>query len=228
MKSVLIAAFAATMIATPVAAQTVTYDANPTVAFTYGAGNNYTPANAVDLTTTSDISTAPITSELSVRAHTPGQPANATGGTGVYTFNLGSAVSFDYSFFGTATTGATVGVTNLLTGDTASFNAALFGSPNTSSAVQGSQQLGFGFLNGGFGGAFGDINFDANQNNTFRIDLNGGGQTLSAFAQIGNGGANAVGAVPEPATWAMMLFGFGAMGVSVRRQRRTNNLLQAA
>ena len=30
----------------------------------------------------------------------------------------------------------------------------------------------------------------------------------------------AVGAVPEPATWAMMLFGFGAIGMAVRRSRR--------
>lgn len=37
------------------------------------------------------------------------------------------------------------------------------------------------------------------------------------------------GAVPEPATWAMMLLGFGAMGVSLRRRRRTGTpLLQAA
>ena len=36
------------------------------------------------------------------------------------------------------------------------------------------------------------------------------------------------GAVPEPATWAMMLIGFGAMGVSMRRRRRTKTLLQAA
>lgn len=225
MKTLVFGLLATLALATPAAAQVTTYDANPTVAFTYGAGNDYIPANAVDLTTTSNVRTAPIASELSVRAHTPGQAANATGGTGIYTFNLGSAVSFDYSFFGTAITGATVGVTNLLTGDTASFDAALFGSPNTSGAIQGSQQLGFGFLNGGFGGIFGDINFDANQNNTFQINLNGGGQTLTAFAQIGSG---AVAAVPEPATWAMMLLGFGAMGVSLRRRRRTNNLLQAA
>jgi hypothetical protein len=34
-------------------------------------------------------------------------------------------------------------------------------------------------------------------------------------------------AVPEPATWAMMLLGFGAIGVSVRRKRRVT-MLQAA
>ena len=28
--------------------------------------------------------------------------------------------------------------------------------------------------------------------------------------------------VPEPATWAMMLFGFGAVGYTLRRRRRTN------
>ena len=39
---------------------------------------------------------------------------------------------------------------------------------------------------------------------------------------------DSIGAVPEPATWAMMLIGFGAMGVSLRRRRRTHNLLQAA
>lgn len=37
-----------------------------------------------------------------------------------------------------------------------------------------------------------------------------------------------IGAVPEPATWAMMLVGFGAMGVSLRRRRRGNGLPQAA
>ncbi len=36
------------------------------------------------------------------------------------------------------------------------------------------------------------------------------------------------GAVPEPATWAMMLIGFGAVGVSMRRRKKLQGLLQAA
>lgn len=35
-------------------------------------------------------------------------------------------------------------------------------------------------------------------------------------------------AVPEPATWAMMLIGFGAIGVSLRRRRQTRNNRQIA
>lgn len=35
-------------------------------------------------------------------------------------------------------------------------------------------------------------------------------------------------AVPETSTWAMMLLGFGAMGVSLRGRRRTKSLYQAA
>jgi hypothetical protein len=35
-------------------------------------------------------------------------------------------------------------------------------------------------------------------------------------------------AVPEPATWAMMLMGFGATGFAMRRRRRGNGLAQVA
>ena len=36
------------------------------------------------------------------------------------------------------------------------------------------------------------------------------------------------GSVPEPATWAMMLFGFGAAGVAMRRSRRKTALFTQA
>lgn len=45
-----------------------------------------------------------------------------------------------------------------------------------------------------------------------------GGSGVSGAAYTGNGTLTA--AVPEPATWAMMLLGFGAMGMVVRRRRK--------
>ena len=47
------------------------------------------------------------------------------------------------------------------------------------------------------------------------IDLRSTGQAL----ELDNFGV--IAAVPEPATWGMMLLGFGAMGVSLRRRRRS-------
>ncbi len=66
--------------------------------------------------------------------------------------------------------------------------------------------------------------------------LPGGGLTLTNQTQIdgttiaaGSNGTLAVtAAVPEPATWAMMLVGFGAMGVSLRRRRKPTALAQLA
>jgi len=61
--------------------------------------------------------------------------------------------------------------------------------------------------------------FNANADNlAFTTDA---GTTRYNFASV-------QGSVPEPSTWAMMLMGFGAVGVSLRRRRRTNTLLQAA
>lgn len=60
-----------------------------------------------------------------------------------------------------------------------------------------------------------------------------GGDTISRVRYVVTGGGvgrhkqtrvdNAVsGAVPEPATWMMMLFGFGAMGATMRNRKRYN------
>ncbi|HVF83510.1 MAG TPA: PEPxxWA-CTERM sorting domain-containing protein, partial [Sphingomicrobium sp.] len=42
---------------------------------------------------------------------------------------------------------------------------------------------------------------------------------ISSFEQLRLGGVQAA-AVPEPSTWALMLLGFGGMGLAMRRNRR--------
>lgn len=80
-----------------------------------------------------------------------------------------------------------------------------------------------------FGSGFGRINWDGPQTYTFG---NGGSFSItpenSVFAI--KGGASPISArftlladsagVPEPATWAMMILGFGAVGGAMRRTRR--------
>ena len=46
--------------------------------------------------------------------------------------------------------------------------------------------------------------------------------------RISTGNLASVAAVPEPSTWALMLLGFGGMGVSLRRRRKTAAITQFA
>ncbi len=66
----------------------------------------------------------------------------------------------------------------------------------------------------GKGGSFAGTAFfklTANNLDTFKLDLNGGSSAV--LYQTG-------GVVPEPATWAMMIIGFGAAGSMLRSNRR--------
>lgn len=56
---------------------------------------------------------------------------------------------------------------------------------------------------------------------TDRLNSRATGLSNAALFQTG------AGAVPEPGTWAMMLIGFGAIGMSTRRRRGAKALLQA-
>jgi hypothetical protein len=49
--------------------------------------------------------------------------------------------------------------------------------------------------------------------------------TFGTIKQMSYEPVGAPPAVPEPATWAMMLMGFGATGVAMRRSRRRKGLL---
>lgn len=54
------------------------------------------------------------------------------------------------------------------------------------------------------------------------------GSAFTDIRQIRVGPNAAVAAVPEPATWAMMLLGFGGVGMSIRRRRNRRDLAQFA
>jgi hypothetical protein len=56
----------------------------------------------------------------------------------------------------------------------------------------------------------------------------GGGSNLALDDVTVNGfGGNGAGGVPEPATWAMMLAGFGGLGAVMRKARRTKGAVVA-
>ena len=205
--------------ASPLMAAEVVHNSNPSVPFTYGSGNDYTPANASVLTTPD----AKVKTELAARFHITGEQALESV-DGVYSFDLAALgtnnISFDYSIFGGNPSNSSVKLTNLLSGTTASFNPFSF--PFTDGngelpGLQGSQRLGFGFLNGG--SIFGNLGFNPSINNTYRFDLTSGENTLTTFAKVGEG---AIGAVPEPSTWALMLLGFAAVGFTMRRSKETS------
>lgn len=57
---------------------------------------------------------------------------------------------------------------------------------------------------------------DGVASDVYRVNGNG---TISAFGPATSRAAVTASAVPEPATWALMLMGFGAMGVAMRRRK---------
>jgi hypothetical protein len=64
------------------------------------------------------------------------------------------------------------------------------------------------------------------QTNAMHLTLSNysyGGSILSGEVIIGHSQAE-IAAVPEPATWGMMLVGFGGIGFAMRRARKTNKL----
>ena len=217
-KMILIAALAACGVATPALAQ-VAYNSAPADGFNYGTGNNYAPANAAVLNTPAGpYNTA---EELALRFHQTGQPASASDSNGVYSFALGTTpISFDWSVEGSQYN-AQITLANILTGATVSYNPFFPGNDNYTSSIdtdlaQNSERLNFAFLSG--------LGFDPNVNDTYSATLTSGGRSLTAFAQIGSGAP----AVPEPATWAMMLIGFAGIGFAMRGRRRQPVLSQLA
>jgi hypothetical protein len=93
------------------------------------------------------------------------------------------------------------------------------GGPNCAGAANNGDMIGGGSFTGNLDIAFGSLP------DTLTLT-----QPIVRFQSTGSNGTGSdigtpVPGVPEPATWAMMLVGFGAAGVSMRRSRRKKTLL---
>jgi hypothetical protein len=208
MKAVSIA-LAATLacVATAGQASSVAYNSAPADTWFYGNGNDYSPANTAVLTTDDN-------DQLYLRWHKTFEVAPASDGN-VYSFTLGTEpMSFDWGIDNNAGASITALLTirNLGTAQTVSYDPFFIGNDNESAngSVQNSARLSFAFLSG--------VGFDPNVDDTYRLTLDvnglaGGPQSLSIDAKLGAG-------VPEPATWAMMIGGFGFVGGALRSRRR--------
>jgi hypothetical protein len=207
------AALAAASLASPaIAADNITYNSGPADTFLYGSGNAYVPPNSA--VNTNDAN------ELALRFHQTGQVAPASNGAGVYSFALGTTpISFDWSIDGNADN-SLITVLDIGTGVSVSYNPFFAGNDNYNGGAtdpdlwQNSERLNFAFLLG--------ADFDPNRNDTYEVTLTSAGHSLSAFAQVG------AGALPEPATWAMMLLGFGGIGFAMRRRNAASHIAQLA
>jgi hypothetical protein len=212
MKSTIFAALVATAMAAPAFAATTTYNSAPAAGWHYGSGNDYAPANTAVLTTDAG-------DQLYLRWHLRAAVAPASVGD-TYSFALGTQpLSFDWGYdfnSGSRNSQATALITikNVGTGQTVSYDPNFAGNDNTvfDGNVQNSANLNFAFLAG--------VGFNANVDGLYRVTLDvngmsGGPQSFSVDAQLGAG-------VPEPATWAMMIGGFGLVGGAMRRRTRTS------
>jgi hypothetical protein len=163
-------------------------------------------------------------------------PIGVNYGSTPYTFTIGQS---SFTFSGT---GDIFGPTAISTGGTGMVNT-IFGSPTTYFVDRGTVTFGPGQQYGSFPTAT-PIRF-SNGDNFFGLSATLNGSTIYGYAFATNTILNSIGfnttpggsitattaipsAVPEPATWMMMLIGFGAVGASMRFRRRRSGTLAAA
>jgi hypothetical protein len=191
------------------AADSIVYNSNPTPGWIFGADNNSLNNTAVE--TDNGL-------ELALRPHERFQPpATSVGNT--YSFALGQDIGIDFSVY--APNFSSLGLTPNLTifdvanNVTRSFNPGLIPDDTAiqgTNGFQNSEALAFSFMDG---------SYNKLQNNTFNVTLSatGDGQPHSLLVNIVQGSGAGAAAVPEPASWTMMILGFGAAGSLLRRRR---------
>ena len=166
-----------------------------------------TPASAAITVFTGDTTTGPTFNRpLSGRP-----PTNLSGvGTAVRYFVTPFTVSLagNYNFLNSAVYDAYLGIhANSFNPSNALVNALAY--DDDAGPGSDSQILGLG-LNAGVSYFAVSSSFANNDFGAFRLTIDGPGNII---------GGN-VAAVPEPATWALMIFGFGLVGFAMRRRRQ--------
>jgi len=172
--------------------------------------------------------TGTVTGTVGTQAGAPVVEFTSNGGSTLLETNTGAATVF------AADGSALSQLTFTLLGG-ASFTAAEF-NLEQGSLINSSNPLVITLTALGGGTSTFNVN-SPNGSNVFDIIAASGESYTSASFSTTNGGfadmkqlrlvlSNATGAVPEPATWAMMLLGFGAIGMTMRRKQRGTGALK--
>jgi len=176
-------------------------------AITIGSGSQISIGGSV-ITNTADASQA------TALDFTTGTTSNGSAPGTLSTFNGGAAGSFAGQFC-TGSCGTINDIASLMVGASASpfftlTNGVTFSLSNITSIDRSTAGI-LGFMGTGvFSGNISGSAFDATPG-VFSFSTQGGNVTTFSASTV---------AVPEPGTWALMLLGFGGIGVAMRRRRR--------
>ena len=213
------AAAAAFLLAAPSAQAGVTFNSDLAAPGVYFGSGNGTSPQEFTVDTEGGV-------EIALRAKISGSQDGQIVPVGnTYFIPLGSTFNFDYSVnpdvggsqVSLANAIASLTITNLANGHFFTFDPSAVGD-NAHSALapggyQNSEKISFGFL---------DPTYNKNLDDTFHLTytvsgLASGPLTVTNTVVLGAGAA-----VPEPASWALMILGFGGAGAALRRSRRVS------